>query len=194
MTFLKLFWSFFKTSLFSFGGGYAMIPMVKQEVLAHGWITESAILDFIGISESTPGPFIINLATFVGNQVGTAELGVFGGILGALVATFAVMLPSFIIILLIATLLKKIINNKYVQGALNAMLAIIVGLILATGISIAFNVLFPAVSGKLTFNYLSLIIAGIIIVVKILVEKLLKKRFSPILLIILSAVLGIIFF
>ena len=186
MIYLELFWAFFKTSLFSFGGGYAMIPMVKQEVLNHAWLTESAILDFIGISESTPGPFIINLATFVGNNV--------GGIPGALVSTFAVALPSFIIMLIIAKFLPKIIDNKFVKGALDGMMGIIIGLILGCGITIAYKVLVPTVDGEAVFAYIPIIIAGIIIAVKLFIEQVFKKRFSPVFVILLSAALGMIFF
>ena len=94
MIYLKLLWTFFKIGLFTIGGGYAMIPMIKSEVVAVGWLTESELLDFMAISESTPGPFAVNVATFVGfNEA---------GVLGALCSTLGVILPSFIIILIVS--------------------------------------------------------------------------------------------
>jgi chromate transporter len=103
MVYLYLFLEFFKIGLFTFGGGYAMIPLVKETVLSHGWLTESQFVNFLGVCESTPGPIAINMATYVGS--------VQGGILGSLVATIGVVLPSFIIILVIAAILKNFIKN-----------------------------------------------------------------------------------
>ncbi|MEG2014540.1 MAG: chromate transporter, partial [Clostridia bacterium] len=101
MIYLDLFWAYFKIGLFTIGGGYAMVPMIIQiVVLDKAWISKEMLTNFIAISESTPGPFAINLATFVGMEMGkTAGLGVFGGFLGAGVTTFAVVLPSIIIIM-----------------------------------------------------------------------------------------------
>ena len=94
MIFLKLFLTFFKIGLFTFGGGYAMLPLMQQEVLANEWLSESEIINFIAVSESTPGPFAINMATYIGSET--------GGILGSVCATLGVVLPSFIVILLVA--------------------------------------------------------------------------------------------
>ena len=99
MQYLYLFLEFFKIGLFTFGGGYAMIPLVKETVLTHNWLTEEQFYNFLGVCESTPGPIAINMATYVGN--------VQGGILGSLIASIAVILPSFIIILIIAAILKN---------------------------------------------------------------------------------------
>ena len=101
---LTLFWTFFKIGLFTFGGGYAMIPLIQQEVTSHNWLSEDALLNFIGISEATPGPFAINIATFVGSSQ--------YGFWGAVCATLGVVLPSFIIILLIASIFTKFEQNK----------------------------------------------------------------------------------
>ena len=122
MIFFELFYIFFYIGLFTFGGGYAMISLIQEEVIKHSWLSEEALLDFIAISESTPGPFAINIATFVGSQV--------GGILGAVCATLGVVLPSFIIILLVAMIMKKALKNRFVQGGLNGVRPVVISLIL----------------------------------------------------------------
>mgnify|MGYP001855516110 FL=1 len=102
MEYLTLFWVFFKIGLVSFGGGYGMIPMIQDEVIGRGWLTQEQLLNFIGISESTPGPLAVNIATFIGSSR--------AGILGALCATVGVVLPSFVIILLIAAFFKNFLK------------------------------------------------------------------------------------
>ena len=130
MIYLLLFLEFFKIGLFTFGGGYAMIPLVKDVVISYSWLTEGEFYDFIGVCESTPGPIAINMATYVGNTQ--------GGVLGGVVATLGVVLPSFIIILLIAMILKNFIKNKYVQGFLKGVQPIIVSLILVAGLTLLY--------------------------------------------------------
>ena len=103
MIFLELFITFFKIGAFTFGGGYAMLPLIQEEVLSKGWISAESLVNFIAISESTPGPFAVNMATFVGSAQ--------GGFLGAFLATLGVVLPSFIIILIIAALIKVSLKN-----------------------------------------------------------------------------------
>ena len=103
MIYWYLFIEFLKIGLFTFGGGYAMLPLIKEVVLKYSWLTEEQFFDFIGVCESTPGPVAINMATYIGSMQ--------GGFLGSLIATFAVVLPSFTIILLVASILKKFINN-----------------------------------------------------------------------------------
>jgi chromate transporter len=123
MIYLELFITFFKIGLFTIGGGYAMIPLIQQEVVAHGWLTLLELTDFIAVAESTPGPFAVNIATFVGMEM--------GGLLGALVTTMAVGLPSFIIILFIAKAFTNFQQNKWVQGTLYGMRPVVIGLIAA---------------------------------------------------------------
>ena len=108
MIYLKLFLTFFKIGLFTFGGGYAMLPLIQAEVLENGWMTNTEIMNFVAISESTPGPFAINMATFVGTET--------GGIFGAFCSTLGVVMPSFIVILLVATFYEKFKKNKVVEG------------------------------------------------------------------------------
>jgi len=121
MIFLELFLAFFKIGLFTFGGGYAMIPLIQQEVVGNQWLTLTELTDYMAISQSTPGAFAVNIATFVGVDR--------GGLLGALIAASAVVLPSLIIILIIAKTFANFQNNKWVQGALFGMRPVVIGLI-----------------------------------------------------------------
>ena len=144
MVFLTLFWEYFKIGLFTIGGGYAMLPMVQQVIEKYGWLTRKELINFIGVSESTPGPFAINLATFVGINVGSqTSLGIFGGFLGAAVATFAVVLPSLIIIIIVTKLFQKFRTNKYVQGVLYGIRPVVVGRILSAVLSVGCAVILP---------------------------------------------------
>ena len=108
MIYLELFYEFFIIGLFTFGGGYAMIPLIKDTVINNGWLTLEEFYNFIGICESTPGPIAVNMATYIGSTQ--------GGLLGSLCATLGVVLPSFIIILLIAMCLQKLTSNKYFKS------------------------------------------------------------------------------
>ena len=135
---LLLFTTFFKIGLFTIGGGYAMIPMIQQSVLAHGWMTVTDMIDFIAISESTPGPFAVNIATFIGMTR--------GGIFGALAATLGVVLPSFIIILLIARFFLKFQDNTWVKAVLTGVRPAVVGLIASAALSIFVVNIFHGVS------------------------------------------------
>ncbi len=194
--FLQLFWAFFKIGLFTFGGGYAMIPLVTDEVLSNGWMTYEEVMNFIAVAESTPGPIAINMATFVGATQGALLGGVGFRILGAVVATLGVVLPSFIIILLIATLIKGILHLAGVKAFLDGVKPVIVGLILGTSIIMLLSVVFSlsAITDAVSFDWKALVIFAIIALIHIIYEKITTKKISPIILIIISAVLGIIFY
>ncbi len=190
MIFLELFWTFFKIGAFTFGGGYAMLPLVQAAVLEHGWLSETQIVNFIAVSESTPGPFAINISTYVGSQMG-AEFGVIGSILGAFVSTLGVVLPSFVIILIVAKFFEKFKKSKVVSGCMSGLKPAVIGLISSAVISIGTTVFFPG--NVITFSvftssafYVSL---AIFVVSLILVLK--AKKLSPIYIIVGSAVLGI---
>ncbi len=178
---LKLFYIFFKIGLFTFGGGYAMIPMISQEMVNGGYLTIDQVNQFIGIAESTPGPFAVNIATFSGFET--------YGVLGSVVATLGVVLPSFIIILLIASFGNKFIKSKSVQTILQFLNPIILGLILSAAISVTFHAILGEYFENISFDYIALIIFSTILVV-----SLIFKRLSPIHLILISAVLGIVFY
>lgn len=193
MIYFELFYTFFYIGLFTFGGGYAMIPLIEQEVKTHEavWGVSPNILgDFIGISESTPGPFALNIATFIGSQA--------AGPLGAICATLGVVLPSFIIILLVAIIMKRVIKNKYVQGALKGVRPIVVGLIAATAATFFIKMaLFQGQainSMQPVFDTRSFAIFAIVGGFTIIYKKHKKKSLNPILILAISAVLGIIVF
>lgn len=174
MILLELFWTFFKIGLFTFGGGYAMIPMIQDEVIAKGWLSSDQLINFIGISESTPGPFAINIATFIGSTK--------AGFLGAVCSTFGVVLPSFIIILLVAKVFINFQKNKYVKNTMFGIKAIVAGLIF----SVIVSLLVTNIKDEI-------IMAPYLIILSILIAiKLLFKKINPILLILISAILGII--
>lgn len=184
--YLLLFLTFFKIGLFTFGGGYAMIPLVESEVIGHGWLTESEVINLIAVSESTPGPFAINTATFVGSTQ--------GGFFGSVCATLGVVLPSFIIIFIIAKLLKNFADNRFVKGVISGINPIAVGLIISTGIAVfAGNLIDNFGSFDLPeFDVRSIIIA-VMIGITLAVHRLIrKKKFPAILLILVSAAFGMI--
>jgi chromate transporter len=183
MIYFTLFLEFFKIGLFTFGGGYAMVPLLREVVLKYNWLSEERFYDFIGICESTPGPIAVNMATYVGSTQ--------GGFLGSLVSTFAVILPSFIIILLIASILKKFIKNKYVNYFLDGIKPIVLALILATGISLSFKSVFNGYT-NISFNIIPLIIILALTSIYFIFKYLLKKKLNSIFIILIAAALGIV--
>lgn len=189
MIFLQLFLTFFKIGAFTFGGGYAMLPLIQSEAINNGWLTMEQIIDFIAVSESTPGPFAINMATFVGTQMGRASFGILGGILGAICATLGVVMPSFIVILFVAKFYQKFKENKIVAGCLGGLKPAAIGLICAAVISIGKTVFFPdSVALSVVTSYVFIFSALLFAVTLFLV---LKKKMNPILIIVISAVTGI---
>nr|WP_316614483.1 chromate transporter [uncultured Ruminococcus sp.] len=181
--YLLLFLEFFKMGALTFGGGYAMIPFIEETVLRHGWMTTTELVDFIAISESTPGAFAVNISTYIGSEV--------GGLLGAVIATFGLVLPPFIIILLIAKVYEKIKENTIVQGAMLGLKATVVGLIGATVLSVGQEIFFFDGINTAVFQSANLYVSlGIFAVALFL---LLYKKLNPILIIVLSAATGILF-
>ena len=186
---LKLFWTFFKIGLFTFGGGYAMIPMIIEETSSFEFIEENEIINFIAISESTPGPFAINIATFIGYEQ--------NGILGSIIASLGVILPSFIIILLLVKIIEKVKDNKYFKSIIATVMPIVIGLILSTTLNIALNSLFNIenlyqIKQQFTINITPLISLFLIIVTTVVLKFLTNKKLAPIFKIIICASLGII--
>ena len=178
---LILFLTFFKIGAFTFGGGYAMLPLIQAEVLSHGWLDAEKIINFIAVSESTPGPFAINTATYIGLET--------GGFLGAVCATLGVVLPSFIIILIVANFFEKFKTNKIVAGCMTGLKPAVIGLIGSAVISIGKTVFFKnGVSFDIFSSVDFYISLGIFAVMTILAFK----KVHPILIICFSAVIGII--
>lgn len=191
MIFLELFWAFFQIGLFTFGGGYAMIPLIQDAVISHGWLTGEALVNFIAIAESTPGPFAVNIATYVGTEMGQTAggLGAWGGLLGGCCATLGVVLPSFIIILIVAKCYEKFKSNKIVKGAMSGLKPAVIGLIGAAVLSIGQTVFFP---DGLDFGVFSGLPFYVSLVIFVGMAVLAFKKIHPIVLIGISAGLGIL--
>ena len=188
MSFLILFLTFFKIGACTFGGGYAMLPLIQEEVLRHSWVAESELINFIAVSESTPGPFAINMATYVGSQVG-GDYGILGSIFGAFCATMGVVLPSFIVILIVAKFYEKYKKSRIVKGCMSGLKPAVVGLIGAAILSVVGEVLFPAgVSLSVLTNPTFYVSIGIFALTCTLAFW---KKVHPIILIVLSAAIGI---
>ena len=177
MIYLELFFTFFKIGLFTFGGGYAMLPLIQEAVLTKGWIESTALINFVAVSESTPGPFAINISTYIGTEM--------AGILGAVCATLGVVMPSFIIILFVARFYEKFKTNKIVKGAMSGLKPAVVGLIGAAVVSMAKTIF---LSNGLNIDFLFIMS----IVIFILMFILALKKVHPIILILISAAIGII--
>lgn len=189
MIFLQLFWTFFKIGLFTFGGGYAMLPLIEAEVTAQGWMTRQALVDFVAVSESTPGPFAVNIATYVGScTAGSSGAGM--ALLGSTCATLGVVLPSFLIILLLARCYAAFQQNYWVRGALTGLRPATVGLIGAAVLSTAQTALLgeeqallPALSAPAFWTS-----AGIFVLCLLLT----LRKIHPIVVILVSAALGVV--
>ncbi len=188
MDLVMLFITFFKIGLFTIGGGYAMIPLIQAEVIKNNWIAHVDLINFIAIAESTPGPFAVNIATFVGMQK--------SGFIGAICATLGVILPSFIIILIIAKYFHSFKDNRYVKAGLLGLRPTVIGLMLSAGFSIMLSNLFYSLSKVINLqeffanhiNYKGIIIFVILFVL----SK--KIKIHPILLVIISATMGILLY
>ena len=188
MIYLELFLTFLQIGAFSFGGGYGMISLIREKVLIYGWLTEEEMLNMIAVAESTPGPIAVNMATFVGSSQ--------GGILGALLATFGVILPSFVIILIIAALIRNLLKYEGVKAFLGGIRPCIIGLILATAITMFMSTAigFSGIGDTLTIDLNGIIIFVILIAISVVAKLALKKRPSSILMIVISAGLGMLMY
>ncbi len=187
MIYWTLFFEFFKIGLFTFGGGYAMIPLVKDLVINNNWMTSEEFYGFLGVCESTPGPVAINMATYVGAMQ--------GDFLGSICATLGVVLPSFIIIVLIASILNKLTDNKYFKMFIRGVKPIVSALILTTGLLLLIQCIGINIEIKnvdININYISIAVFVIVTALYLIVLKVFKKKISSIFLIVLSAALGIV--
>ena len=182
MIYLDLFLGFLKVGCFTFGGAYGAIPLIRDVVLSYGWLTDEQVTYMVAVSESTPGPIMVNMATYVGS--------IQAGILGSALATLAVVLPSFVIILLITALMKAAVKNPFVQAILRGLKPCIIGIVVSTGIYMTLKPCF--LTGGTDFG--SVAIALILGAVMFLGPKFMKKKLSPIGLILCAAVLGILVF
>ena len=185
MTYFELFLGFLKVGCFASGGAYGAIPLIRDVVLSYGWLSDETLTYMIAVSESTPGPIMVNLATFVGTER--------AGFTGALIATAAVVLPSFVIILLAAALLRATIKNPYVQAVLRGLKPCVIGIVLATGLSMILkNCVEPLFAAKADLR--AMIITALLFASMALFKYVQKKKLSPISLILISACLGILLY
>lgn len=182
----ELYATFFKIGLFSFGGGYGMLPLMLEETVGRNWLTSAEFANFLAVAESTPGPVSINMATYIGSTQ--------GGLLGSVMATLGVITPSIIVILIIVALLKDFLQYQGVRAALTGMKPVICGMIIATAVDLALTNVFPAIESFSLegFSAAAVLITAVIGLVSVAYKKFKKKAVSPIILIVISAALGLI--
>jgi len=180
---IDLFLGFLKVGCFAFGGAYGAIPLIRDVVMSYGWLSDEMLTYMIAVSESTPGPIMVNLATYIGSSQ--------AGFLGAVVGTLAVVLPSFLIILLVTASLKTALKNKYVQAVLRGLKPSVIGIVLATGIYMVLKNCFGTVAA-LKMNLQAMIITALLAASLFGYKKFAKKKLSPIILIIISAAAGVV--
>jgi len=181
MIYLELLFTFLMIGAFTFGGGYAMLPLIQEEVSAKGWIDSAALVDFVAVSESTPGPFAVNMATYVGSEV--------GGFFGAVCATLGVVLPSFVVILIVARCYDQFRQSKVVKGCMSGLKPAVVGLIGGAVVSVGATVFFPDGWTWAAFSELSFYLSAAIFAVMLVLSF---KKVHPIAIVCMSAVIGII--
>lgn len=187
MIYLELFLGFLLVGCFSFGGAYGAIPLIRDVVMSYGWVSEEMFAYFVAVSESTPGPIMVNLATYVGSSQ--------GGFLGAVVATTAVVAPSFLIILLVVAVLKNVLKNPYVKACLEGIKPCVIGIIFATGISMVGKNMVPSVTmQEANVDIIAVIITITLISISTIGKKRGKKPVSPIQMILLAAVFGMLLY
>lgn len=184
MIYLKLFLSFFQVGIFSFGGGYAALPLIEQQTIeVNGWITNQQFIDILTLSEMTPGPIAINAATFTGNQI--------AGLWGGIVATIGVTLPSVIIVLILAYFYFKYKSIKMVQGVIQGLRPAVVALIASAGLTIFLTAMFGHSEFPLQLSQLNIVSVVLFIVGLFLMRR---YKLSPIQIMILSGISGIIIY
>ena len=183
MIYLDLFLGFLKVGCFAFGGAYGAIPLIRDVVLSYGWLSDEMLTYMIAVSESTPGPIMVNLATYIGSSQ--------AGFLGTVIATLVVVLPSFLIILLVTALLKTALKNKYVQAVLRGLKPCVIGIVLATGIYMVLGNCFGTITA-IKVNMQAIIITALLVASMLGYKHFVKKKLSPILLIVISAATGML--
>ena len=183
MIYLDLFLGFLKVGCFAFGGAYGAIPLIRDVVMSYGWLSDEMLTYMIAVSESTPGPIMVNLATYIGSSQ--------AGLLGAVIATLAVVLPSFLIILLVTASLKTALKNKYVQAVLRGLKPCVIGIVLATGIYMVLGNCLGAFSA-IKVNIQAIIVTALLFAAIFGYKYFTKKKLSPIILIIVSAIAGVV--
>lgn len=189
MIYLTLFLTFLEVGAFAFGGGYAMLSLIGDAVIRYGWMSEEELLNFVGVETVIPGPIAVNMATYIGYEQ--------GGFFGALVATIGVVLPSFVVIILVVSLIKNLLKYPPIKAFIGGMRPALGGLITSVAISMGLGV-FLGIDGvedaSLSIDWRSFVILGVVILIPILYKRIKKKEFSSILLVVISGVLGALLF
>ena len=181
MILLELFWTLFKIGAFTFGGGYAMIGLIQAEVVAKGWASETMVMNYVAISESTPGPIAINTATFVGTHM--------AGVLGAFFATLGVVLPSFVIILIVSKMFDKYRKSRIIKGCMSGLKPSVIGMLAAAILNSVIAVINSFNNGSPVFEQPAFYCTLVIFIIAVILEI---KKLHPIVIILISMVLGII--
>lgn len=189
MIYLQLFLTFLKVGAFAFGGGYAMLSLIGDSVLQYGWMTEQELLNFVGVETVVPGPIAVNMATYIGYEQ--------GGFTGALLATLGVVLPSFIVILIVAALIKNLLKYPPVKTFIASMRPALGGLILSVALTMALTVFFGIETIRnlsFSFDWRKMAVLAVVIAVPLVWKHFQKKEFSSILLVVISGIMGILLF
>lgn len=189
MIYLQLFFTFLKVGAFAFGGGYAMLSLIGDSVLKYGWMTEQELLNFVGVETVIPGPIAVNMATYIGYEQGS--------FLGALLATIGVVLPSFIVILIVAAFIKNLLKYPPVKTFIASMRPALGGLILSVAVTMALTVSFGIDTLKnihFAFDWRTFVVLAVVVAVPLVWKRFKKKEFSSILLVVISGVLGMVSF
>ena len=189
MIYLQLFLTFLKVGAFAFGGGYAMLSLIGDSVLSYGWMTEEELLNFVGVETVIPGPIAVNMATYIGYEQ--------GGFLGAFLATIGVVLPSFVIILVVAACIKNLLKYPPVKAFIASMRPALGGLIVSVAVTMALTVFFgiDTVSAvNLSFDPRTLAVLAVVIAIPIVWKRIKRKEPSSILLVVISGVVGMLLF
>ena len=183
MILLELLIGFLEIGCFSFGGAYGAIPLIREVVLSYGWIEEEKLSYMIAVSESTPGPIMVNLATYIGSTK--------AGVPGAVIATVAVILPAFLIVIILMLLLKRLVKNGCFQSMLGALKACVIGIVLATGV---YMIIKNCIGGFMDFfaDLPAMIMTVILCIVYFGSRKIVKNGMSPIILICIAGIAGMV--
>lgn len=184
MIYLQLFWEFFKTGLFSVGGGLATLPFLSKMGSQFSWFTQEDLGNMLAVSESTPGPIGVNMATYVGNLT--------GGIVGGILATFALVLPSYIVIVAIAKAMERFKENKYVQGSMTLLRPASVGMVSAAVLGVLQSVLLD-MDAVMALQWSSMILLpSLLVFLALLVFYLKFNKLHPVVVLAIGAVAGIV--
>ncbi len=184
MKYLLLMFEFFKTGLFAVGGGLATLPFLSQIGEKYGWFTQEELANMLAVSESTPGPIGVNMATYVGNVSG----GVFGGFL----TTLALVLPSYLVILMVSKMLNRFRDNRYVQGAMSTLRPASVGMVAAAVIGVLQSVLVN-MDAVLALNWSNMVQPVCVILFAVLLFGCFKfKKLHPVCILAVGAIAGIV--